>query len=381
VPGTSWSVRVQPGPILSGSVGTVAGMVDERTVPLDWHQHALEQLTVHWEVLVRPHLEGLTDTELHWEPVPGAWGVRPRAEAASPQAAGTGEWVIDFAFPEPDPPPFTTIAWRLWHVIEGVLAGRASAHFGDGTGIDYEGREYAPDAAGTIAALDEAYDRWTTGVRDLGPAGMARACGPHEGPYADSPFGALVLHINREVIHHLAEVLTLRDLYRACDGGTLRPRRDSAPHTFQVTFDALDPHAQARFWAEVMHYEVEEQDGLVRGLLDQGIVTEDDVIEIDGLMYFRVGAGIRPPGAEDAEMRDNKRILFMAVPEPRVAKNRVHLDLHAGARDDSEEGRARLEAEIERLEGLGATVLYRHDDIDGRWVTLADPEGNELCLI
>lgn len=359
-------------------------MVDERTVPLDWHQQALDQLTVHWEALVRPHLEGLTDDELHWEPVPGCWGVRPRAEATSPGAAGAGEWVIDLAFPPPTPAPFTTIAWRLWHVIEGVLAGRASAHFGDGRGIDYEAREYLPDAVGTLAALDEAYERWVAGVRDLGPDGMARACGPHEGPYADHPFGALVLHINREVIHHLAEVLALRDLHRAADGRALpaaAARRDPAPLTFQVTFDAVDPHAQARFWAAVMHYEVEEQDGFVRGLLGQGVVTEEDVIEIDGLMYFRQGAGIRPSGADDAETSENRRILFMAVPEPRVAKNRVHLDLHAGARYDSDEGQARFEAEIARLEGLGATVLYRHDDVDGRWVTLADPEGNELCLI
>ncbi len=360
-------------------------MVDDRTVPLDWHQQALDQLTVHWEALVRPHLEGLTDAELHWEPVPGCWGVRPRAEPASPDAAGAGEWDIDLAVDRPDPAPFTTIAWRLWHVIEGVLDGRASAHFGDGRGIDYAARRDLPGAAGTLAALGDAYERWKAGVRALGPGGLARACGPHEGPYADHPFGALVLHINREVIHHLAEVLALRDLYRAADGQTLpaatAARRGAAPLSFQVTFDAVDPHAQARFWAAVMHYEVEEQDGFVRGLLDQGIVGEDDVIEIGGLMYFRQGAGIRPAGADDAETHDNRRILFMAVPEPRVAKNRVHLDLHAGARDDSEEGRARFAAEIARLEALGATVLHRHDDIDGRWVTLADPEGNELCLI
>jgi hypothetical protein len=290
--------------------------------------------------------------------------------------------VIDFAV-DPDPPPFTTIAWRLWHVIEGVLGGRASAHFGDGTGIDYEGREYLPDAAGTLAALDDAYDRWTTGVRDLGPDGMARACGPHEGPYADHPMAALVLHINREVIHHLAEVLTLRDLYRAADGQPLpaaASRRDPVPLTFQITFDAVDPHAQARFWAAALHYEVEENDAFVRGLLDQGIVTDDDVVEINGVLYFRTGSAIRPPGADDAETDRNQRLLFMAVPEPRTVKNRVHLDLRIAGRDRTEEGRARLDAEVERLEELGATVLYRHDDVEGYWVTMADPEGNELCL-
>jgi hypothetical protein len=53
------------------------------------------------------------------------------------------------------------------------------------------------------------------GVRSLGEEGLAQAVGPAEGPYAALPYATLVLHINREVIHHLAEVLTLRDLYRA----------------------------------------------------------------------------------------------------------------------------------------------------------------------
>jgi hypothetical protein len=357
-------------------------MVDERTVPLDWHHEALAQLTFHWEHHVRPRLEGLTDEELHWEPAPGSWGVRPRAEATSDRAAGAGEWVIDFAFPEPDPPPLTTIAWRLWHVIEGVFDGRSRAHFAEGEeegGIDYERREYAPDAAGTLAALDAAYERWTAGVRKLGAEGMARASGPHEGPYADHPFAGLVLHINREVIHHLAEVLTLRDLHRATGGRTAAAAPDSKadsttggppPLTFQVTFDAADPHAQARFWAEVLHYEVEDQDAFVRGLLEQGLVTEDDVVEVDGRAAFKVGAGIRPPGADDDEAGRNQRILFMAVPEAKTVKNRVHLDVRTTS----------IEDEVTRLEALGATVLYRHDEPDGRWVTMADPEGNELCI-
>lgn len=155
----------------------------------------------------------------------------------------------------------------------------------------------------------------------------------------------------------------------------------SRPLTFQVTFDAIDPHAQARFWAAAMHYEVEDQDAFVRGLLDQGVVGDDEVVEIDGSLYFRAGAAIRPPGADDAEMPESTRLLFMAVPEARVAKNRVHLDLHVGARDDSDAGRQHLEDEIARLQGLGATVLYRHDEVDGRWVTMTDPEGNELCLV
>ena len=49
----------------------------------------------------------------------------------------------------------------------------------------------------------------------LDAAGLARPCGPAEGPYAEFPLAALVLHINRETIHHGAEISLLRDLYRA----------------------------------------------------------------------------------------------------------------------------------------------------------------------
>ena len=52
-------------------------------------------------------------------------------------------------------------------------------------------------------------------MRALGEDGLARPCGPAEGPYAREPMATLVLHIHREVIHHGAEVALLRDLYRA----------------------------------------------------------------------------------------------------------------------------------------------------------------------
>jgi hypothetical protein len=51
------------------------------------------------------------------------------------------------------------------------------------------------------------------GVRGLGADGLARPCGPAEGPWADEPMAALVLHINREMLHHGAEIALLRDLY------------------------------------------------------------------------------------------------------------------------------------------------------------------------
>jgi hypothetical protein len=179
---------------------------------MDWGSHLLEQLTFHWESQARPRLDGLTDDEYRWEPAPGAWSVRPRADATTSMAAGTGDWVIDFELPEPSPAPVTTIAWRLAHLIVGVFGARNASHFG-GPPMDYGSHDYAGTAAGALAQLDDGYARWVAGVRGLDEDGLARPVGEAEGTYAAYPYAALVLHINRETIHHLAEVALLRDLW------------------------------------------------------------------------------------------------------------------------------------------------------------------------
>jgi hypothetical protein len=185
---------------------------------LDWNTQVLEQLDWHWQGHLRPKLDGLTDDEYFWEPVAGCWSVRPRGASSAPLAAGSGDFTIDFAFPEPDPPPVTTIAWRLAHVIVGVLGMRAASHFG-AQAMDYNIFAYAGSAAESLKQLDEVYAAWRDGVRGLGAEGLARPCGPAEGPYAEEPMATLVLHINRETIHHGAEILLLRDLYRNRPGG------------------------------------------------------------------------------------------------------------------------------------------------------------------
>lgn len=179
---------------------------------MDWTTLLLEQLTTHWDLQARPRLEGLTDDEYFWEPAPGAWSIRPRGEARTPMAAGAGAWVADFAFPAPEPAPVTTIAWRLGHVIIGVFGMRNASHFG-GPSMDYLHAEWAGDAATALAQLDAGYGRWIAGVAGLDEARLAEPVGEAEGPYAELPYAALVLHIHREVIHHLAEVALLRDLY------------------------------------------------------------------------------------------------------------------------------------------------------------------------
>lgn len=104
--------------------------------------------------------------------------------------------------PEPEPPPVTTIAWRLGHLIVGVLGSRASNHFGAG-GVDYETFNYAGTAAGALANRTRCTARrsWV-GVRGLGNEGLARPCAHVEGPFADHPMAELMLHINRETIRH-----------------------------------------------------------------------------------------------------------------------------------------------------------------------------------
>jgi hypothetical protein len=158
-----------------------------------------DQIDFHWTNQLRPRLDGLTDDEYFWCPVPNCWTVNPDGS-------------IDFEYPAPEPAPFTTIAWRLAHVIVGVLAMRNHSHFG-GPPADYESWPYATDAGTALRQLDDAYEKWVAGVRGLDDDELDRPCGPAEGPYADFPISTLILHINREMIHHGAEIACIRDLY------------------------------------------------------------------------------------------------------------------------------------------------------------------------
>ncbi len=183
---------------------------------VDWTEQLVDQLEWHWQTQARPRLEGLTDEEYRWEPVAGCWNVRPRTADTPQDAPGAGEWTIDFAFPPPQPEPVTTIAWRLAHVVVGVFGARSQSHFGAQFGwgpADYSGWRYAGTAEEALAQLDATHTAWVEGVRRLTPEALAQPVGEAEGPYAEHPMATLVLHINREAIHHLAEVALLRDLW------------------------------------------------------------------------------------------------------------------------------------------------------------------------
>jgi hypothetical protein len=179
---------------------------------INWTDELAEQLDWHWRNQLRPRLDGLTDEEYFWEPVPGMWSIRPRSTSSAPITGGTGEFTADFAFPEPSPTPVTTIAWRMAHLIIGCFGMRAASHFG-GPAVSYETYDYPGTAAEALEQLDASYALWMNGVRKLSPEDLKRPVGPAEGPYAESPMAALVIHLNREALHHGAEIALLRDLY------------------------------------------------------------------------------------------------------------------------------------------------------------------------
>jgi hypothetical protein len=179
---------------------------------VDWNAELADQLTFHWEHHFRPRLVGLGDEEYLWEPVPDSWTLRRRGSPTRWRTAGAGEFVMEYAIPDPEPAPVTTIAWRLAHVIVGCLAARTASHFG-GPPADYSSWTYAGTADEAVAQLDQQYAAWSAGVAALGDEGLARPCGEAEGPFASYPLATLILHINREMIHHGAEICLLRDLY------------------------------------------------------------------------------------------------------------------------------------------------------------------------
>src|SRR3546814_18724705 len=89
-----------------------------------------------------------------------------------------------------------------------------------------------------MARLDSVYAGWGEGVKSLDEAALARPCGDAEGEYGHLSMAALVLHINREAIHHMAEVSLLRDLYR-------QRRCWLGPASAELGFDRAEVSPQA----------------------------------------------------------------------------------------------------------------------------------------
>ncbi|OIJ68049.1 VOC family protein [Streptomyces mangrovisoli] len=137
---------------------------------------------------------------------------------------------------------------------------------------------------------------------------------------------------------------------------------------FQVTFDCADPERVARFWCEVLGYVVPPP--------PDGFATWDDYDR--SLPPERQGAGFvcQDPTGE------GPRLYFQRVPEGKVVKNRVHLDVRVGTGLVGEERLAALQAECTRLLALGAVrerVLLA-DEYNESCIVMQDIEGNEFCL-
>jgi glyoxalase superfamily protein len=139
----------------------------------------------------------------------------------------------------------------------------------------------------------------------------------------------------------------------------------------QVVFDCADPDRQARFWAEALHYRIPDP--------PSGFATWDDWARSEGIPEERWNDA---RAVEDPE-RAGPRIFFQRVPERKVAKNRMHMDLNIGGGQGvaPEEARRRIDAEVARLKGLGATDERGSKEERGQyWVRMNDPEGNEFCV-
>jgi len=168
---------------------------------------------------MRARLEGLTDDEYLWEPVADCWTVRPQPD---------GQYRADWAVPLTGTGPFTTIAWRLWHLINCYGAERnatwLNVPLAGGAAIpapqvtsDASFAEWAAPAtaAAALAALDEAHGFWRRCLTAVTEDGLGEKLGPIGGQYAGSDRAGFVFHMLDEFIHHGAEVALLRDLYRA----------------------------------------------------------------------------------------------------------------------------------------------------------------------
>ncbi|MEO8228839.1 MAG: VOC family protein [Chloroflexota bacterium] len=139
----------------------------------------------------------------------------------------------------------------------------------------------------------------------------------------------------------------------------------------QVVIDCADPGRQADFWAEALHYAIPAPPPEFSTWQDwaraQAIPEE----------HWNDASAIEDPDGK------GPRVFLQRVPEGKVAKNRLHLDLNVGGGHGVplEERRQRVDAEVARLKGLGATDERGSIEKRGEyWVRMNDPEGNEFCV-
>lgn len=154
---------------------------------------------------IRGRLEGLTDEEYAWSPVPGAWHLRPD---------GAGGVTLDWEMPVPDPAPFTTLAWRLYHLAVTYSMDR-NAEWLNLSPVADLGFAQPVDATSALRLLDRSIEVWFGYLGAVTEKTLKEPLGDKAGHFGNSNGADYVLHQIDEHIHHGAEVALLRDLYRA----------------------------------------------------------------------------------------------------------------------------------------------------------------------
>lgn len=147
----------------------------------------------------------------------------------------------------------------------------------------------------------------------------------------------------------------------------------------QVTFDAHDPRALSSFWRDVLGYVHPGPPGVELPEGADPLAAWDDFLARAGLPADRRNSrsAIEDPAGH------GPRLFFQQVPEDKVAKNRVHLDVRAAPGLRGDERMAALETECDRLVALGAKRVRRHEPdppMEAGFIVMTDPEGNEFCL-
>lgn len=142
------------------------------------------------------------------------------------------------------------------------------------------------------------------------------------------------------------------------------------PINLQIVFDAADPAALAAFWCGAIGYEPQPP--------PQGFETWEDWARDAGIPEDRwndAAAIVDPAGV-------GPRIFIQRVPEPKRAKNRMHLDIgvSGGPATPLGERRSAVDMAVERLTDAGATIVEPIQQRDEYWVVMQDPEGNEFCV-
>ncbi|MGA8208771.1 MAG: VOC family protein [Nocardioidaceae bacterium] len=147
----------------------------------------------------------------------------------------------------------------------------------------------------------------------------------------------------------------------------------------QITFDAHDPRALSSFWREVLGYIHPGPPGVELADGADPLAAWDDFLAHAGVPTEQRNTR----SAIEDPLGHGPRLFFQQVPEDKVAKNRVHLDVRAAPGLQAEERMAALEVECGRLLALGATRLRRQEPappMSQGTIVMTDPEGNEFCL-